>query len=553
MPDESYCIGHEPCPKCGSRDNLARYSDGHAHCFSMGCDYREEAGSGVSTPRTPRRTSISTLIDGEYTAVPARGLTEETCRKFKYTVGRAKHPKSGADEPCQIATYCDDNGVPVAQKLRFRDKAMKVVGESKKLSTMMYGRWLCRDGGKMIVVTEGEIDALTVTQLQNNRFPAVSIPNGATGAAKAIAANLEWLCRFESVILMFDDDEPGRAATEECAALFPPRKCKVARIEGFKDANEAHMAGKGAAVLDAMWGAKEYRPEGIVSATDASVLDRALKPVEFSTMTWPWPTLQRYTYGRRYAELYGLAAGTGVGKTTVFKQWQAHVFANDPDPIGVFSLEEPTHHSARTLAGVMDGVRYHVPGVVYDAAQLEATLRSFEGRVYFFDPTSDRATYEAVIEKMRYMRHALGVRHFFLDNLTSLIAMMDEDNERKAIDRMMADFVALMIELDSILYFVSHLNTPEGKAHEEGGRVKENQFRGSRSIAFASNFLFAVEGDKQKVGSPRTFRILKDRNTGDGNGITFGLQYDRETGRLVECPLDEESPFRDESPGSEAF
>lgn len=30
-------VCHEPCPKCGSKDNLARYSDGGTHCF--GCGY----------------------------------------------------------------------------------------------------------------------------------------------------------------------------------------------------------------------------------------------------------------------------------------------------------------------------------------------------------------------------------------------------------------------------------------------------------------------------------------------------------------------------------
>lgn len=34
-------VHHEPCPKCGSRDNLARYMDGSAWCF--GCHYRERA------------------------------------------------------------------------------------------------------------------------------------------------------------------------------------------------------------------------------------------------------------------------------------------------------------------------------------------------------------------------------------------------------------------------------------------------------------------------------------------------------------------------------
>jgi twinkle protein len=488
------------------------------------------------------------LIEGEYTALPARALTEETCRKFRYTVGRMKHPKTRKVEDVHIATYCDDMGRPVGQKIRFRDKEMMIVGDSKAVPKMLYGRWLFRDGGKKIVITEGEIDALTVSQLQGNKWPVVSIPNGAQHAHKAIAANLDWLTKFDEVVLMFDNDAAGIAAVEACAPLFPAGKCKVAHIEGYKDANEAHVAKQGQRVIDAMWGAKEYRPDGIVGATDENVLARALKKVEFSTMTWPWPTLQRYTYGRRFTEMYALGAGTGLGKTTVFKQWQAHVLEHDPDPIGVFALEEPVHHSARTLAGVIDGVRYHVPGVEYDEAQLEKTLRSFEGRVYFYDHVGG-ATYETVIEKMRYMRHALGVRHFFLDNLTALAATMGDD-ERKAIDRMMADFGALMIELDSCLYFISHLTTPEGKSHEEGGRVKENQLRGSRSIAFWAHFIFAVEGDKQKIGSPRKFRILKDRNTGDGNGIVFGLQYDRTTGRLVEVELDDEDndgPFGDES------
>ena len=42
--EDSEFIQHEPCPKCGSRDNLARYDDGHAFCF--GCNYREKAEGG---------------------------------------------------------------------------------------------------------------------------------------------------------------------------------------------------------------------------------------------------------------------------------------------------------------------------------------------------------------------------------------------------------------------------------------------------------------------------------------------------------------------------
>ena len=542
MAEDSTCIGHEPCPECGSRDNLARYDDGHGYCF--GCNYHENADAESSrSPGGARGRPLGDLIGGDYTALPARGLTEETCRKFRYTVGKAKHPKTKQLEPCQIATYCDDSGKPVAQKVRFRDKAMLVLGDSKAVSKLLYGRDLWRDGGKKIVITEGEIDALSVSQLQGNKWPVVSIPLGAQGAARSIAANLEWLTKFDEVVLMFDDDDAGRDAVEACAPLFPVGKCKVARIAGFKDANEALVAKQGGKVIDAMWGAKEYRPDGIVDVE--SVLARAVKKIVHSGLEWPWPTLTKLTYGRRRGEVYGFAAGTGMGKTTLFKQVQAHILEEDELPIGVIALEEATHHSLKTIAGVIDGVRYHVPGVDYDEAKLEATLRKMQGRVYLYDHFGS-ATYETVIEKIRYMRHAFGVRDFFLDHLTALAATMGDD-ERKAIDRMMADLSSLMIELDSTLYYISHLTTPEGKSHEEGGRVLERHLRGSRAIAYWSHYIFALEGDKQKIDSPRKLRVLKDRFTGDATGLVIGLQYQKSTGRLVECALNEESPFRDET------
>lgn len=536
---ESACIGHEPCPSCGSRDNLARYDDGHGYCFS--CSHYEH-GDGAPSPTNRRRTSMGLeMIQGDFSALTARGLNEETCRKWGYQIGKAKHPKTGGLQTVQIATYRDDDGQAIGQKIRWKDKAFQITGDSKALTTSLYGRHLWRDGGKKVVITEGEIDALTVSQLQSNKWPVVSIPSGATAAKKAVSANLEWLLKFDEIVLMFDSDEPGQDAVADCAPLFPVGRCKIARIEGFKDANAALTAGAGGKVIDAIWGAKEYRPDGIVDVE--SVIDRAMSKIEFSGLEWPWPTLTQKTYGRRRGELYGYAGGTGMGKTTLFKQVQAHIIENETGNIGIIALEEPTHHSAKTLAGVLDGVRYHVPGTHYDPEKLRSTLTAMSGRVFLYDHFGG-ATYETIVEKMRFMRHACGVQEFFLDHLTALASTMGDD-ERKALDKMMTELSALMLELDSTLHYISHLSTPEGKSHEEGGRVKENQLRGSRAIAFWSHYIFGLEGDKQKPGSPRRLRVLKDRFTGDANGLVIGLQYEQATGRLVECPLDDESPFPD--------
>ena len=41
LKSDSRFLKHEQCPQCGSRDNLGRYTDGHAWCF--GCGYYEPA------------------------------------------------------------------------------------------------------------------------------------------------------------------------------------------------------------------------------------------------------------------------------------------------------------------------------------------------------------------------------------------------------------------------------------------------------------------------------------------------------------------------------
>lgn len=485
------------------------------------------------------------MIDGEFAALGKRGITEETCRFWNYQVGTFDGKR------VQIATYCDADGKPVAQKLRDADKNFRFVGDPKA-TTPLFGQHLWRDGGKKVVVTEGEIDALTVSQLQNNKWPVVSLKDGAAAAHKAIAGALEWLLKFDQVVFMFDNDEPGQKAAKKCAAMLPAGRAYIATINGFKDANEALQAGKGALVIDAMWGAKEYRPDGIVGIDQ--IIERASQPV-VQGLSWPWKSLTDATYGRRRGEIYGFGAGTGCGKTTLFKQVQAHVLLEDKLPIGVLHLEEPPHHTAKTLAGVIDGVRYHVPGVQYDVAKLRQRLEWMQGKVHLYDHFG-AATFESIRDKVRYMTHSLGCKDIFLDHLTALAATMDDD-ERKAIDKMMAALSSLALELDITLYFISHLTTPEGKPHEEGGRVLEKHFRGSRAIGYWSHFLFGMERDKQKPDMPTVFRVLKDRNTGDAAGLTFGLRYDRDTGRMIECELpregDDSCPFPEDNSAGNDF
>lgn len=525
-------VAHEPCPECGSQNNLARYDDGSAYCF--GCQHHERArsneharGSQEVVRGVGRKVVTGLVTDGVCRYLPKRQLTEDTCKLFDYRVADVD------GETVQVASYRKDGKI-VAQKLRTKSKDFRIVGDTKAISKLLFGAHLWRDGGRRVIVTEGELDAMSVSQAQGNKWPVVSVPNGAQGAAKSVAANIEWLNGFETVVFAFDMDEPGQEAAKECAAMLEPGRAKIAHLP-LKDANEMLVADRAKELIDATWNAKDYRPDGVVDV--ATVAAAAASELEVGK-PWPWPTLTASTYGRRRKELYGFGAGTGAGKSTVFKQIALHIMEHDKLPVGMIMLEEPPAHTLKTLAGMSMGKRVHVPGVVYSQADLKAAIAKLDGKVFFYDHFGSMG-WEAIKEKIRYMVRALGVRDIFLDHLTALAASIEED-ERKAIDKIMAELSALTQELDCTIYYVSHLTTPEGKPHEEGGRVLEKQFRGSRSIAYWSHFLFGLERDKQDLENVTTFRVLKDRYTGDSAGVKFGLAYSRDTGLLNECPLRED-------------
>lgn len=538
---ESELLFKGPCSDCGSSDACATYTDGHTHCFSCGAHHK-----GTGEP-IQRRAYVAddtnfTPIQGEATALGKRGISEETCRFFGYTVGT--DPKTG--KRVQLAPYTDDQGRIVAQKWRTADKEFGVVGKLKN-ALPLFGQHLWRDGGKKVVITEGEIDAMSVSQLQGNKWPVVSVPNGAQGAKKSLASALEWLERFDEVILMFDQDDPGREAVEECAPLFTPGKCKVARLP-LKDANEMLQAGRGSEVIDAIWGAKPYRPEGILSIDELA--EAASQDVPRG-IPWFLPTLDELTFGRRPGEIYALGAGTGVGKTDWFTQSIAYDLLDLGLKVGVVYLEQPPVETVRRIAGKAVGKVLHVPGKATTDERREAIekLRVTQ-RIHFYNNFGVN-DWETVKAKLRYFRVGLGCDVIYLDHLTALVA--GEEDERKALDRIMAELAQLAEETGVMVPFISHLTRPEGKPHEEGGRVQIKHFRGSNAIGMWSHFMFGLERDQQAedpVEQQRTtFRILKDRNTGQATGKVIPLDYDRETGLLSEADPSsvQSSPFPDRS------
>lgn len=537
--DGSVFVGKEPCPGCGSRDNLGRYSDGHAYCFSPSCDYFEPADgekASESGPWVAPRRSFNP-IHYEVVGLPKRGLSEKTCKFFDYGIGEFN------GQPCHFAHYRDPKTRElIAQKVRTAGKDFPTLkAEGAKLP--LFGQHLWRGDRRSLVITEGEIDAMSVSQVQDHKYPVVSLSGGAGNAVNDIKRHYEWLCEFDKIVLMFDDDEPGRKAAEACAEMLPIGKVFIAEIEGFKDANEALVAGKPSAITSAFWNAKPYQPDGVFTLSD--IKDDVLSPVEMGT-PWFLDTLTKLTFGRRAGEVYYFGAGTGVGKTDFFTQQISYDIMELGITTACIYLEQPPSETGKRILGKIFGKQFHIPDGSWTQEELDDAFRKVEatGKL-FLGGNFASASWEQIKARIQFMARGLGVKHFYLDHLT---ALADPAKERESLEIITKELALMAQELEVVIHVISHLATPEGKPHEEGGRVMLRHFKGSRSIGFWAHFAFGLERNPQhddpEIAQQTTFRCLKDRYTGRANGKTITLGYDTTTGLISEClfPKVEEDP-----------
>lgn len=517
---ESEFLHHAPCPECGSKDNAAVYSDGHSYCFGCG---HVESGDIVNT--TPNIEKNKSFVEFDIVPLAKRNLDTTTLNKFNYGVAEYN------GRPVQVANYYNAEHQLVAQKLRYPDKSFQWIGEAK--DSGLFGQQLWRDKGKKIIITEGEIDCLSVSKAQDNKWPVVSVKSGAQGAKKDIQKQLEWLENFEEVILMFDQDEVGMKAAVECAKLFSPNKAKICKLP-LKDANEMLVAKQHKQLVDCIWSSKAYRPDGIISGQD--LWDTIQKEDNYVSVEYPFPQLNVKTHGLRKSELVTITAGSGVGKSSFCRHVALHLLQNDYS-VGYIALEETVKRSALGVMGIQLQKPLHLTREGVDQEQLKECFNQTvgSGNFYLYNHFGSTAS-DNLISKIRYLAKACNVDFVILDHLHIALSAVGEDmgDERKLIDYTVTKLRTLVEETGIGLILVSHLRRPEGnRGYEDGVAVSMNSLRGSASIGQLSDMIISMQRDLQADDNLTQLHILKNRFSGE-TGKACTLQYNLDTGCLMQ-------------------
>jgi twinkle protein len=298
------------CPKCSA----GRTKSGEK-CLAVNLDKRtwfchhcgETGGLPAEThavdPHRPREHAASVaqvkprpLSQAALAWLGTRGISQATAEAAGVTSADTYFRDLGTTEA--VAFVYTSNGVAVGAK--YRSVAGKAFSQNHGGCKSAYLHDLAAGCGQ-VVITEGEIDALSVMECDVQG--AVSCPEGAPPVNARADGKLEFLDVSADVfkgagriILAMDNDEPGIRWRDAIAERLGPDRCfTVAWPAGCKDANDVLVKHGRDALLAALRDARPYPCPGLHEPDEyaAALLARHASPARTGYPTG-WKNLDAY-------------------------------------------------------------------------------------------------------------------------------------------------------------------------------------------------------------------------------------------------------------------
>ena len=449
-------------------------------------------------PRSDEAAHKTQLLTGEYETVGDRGISQLVCKLYNYTVSTFK------GQSAQVANYRDNNGLVVAQHVRYGQKQFAWLGRQKGVPVQLFGQHLGSNG--RLILTEGELDAMSVAEVMRQGTPAAwrepivvaSIPDGATSAKRSVAEQMEWVSGFSQVVIFFDQDEPGQKAAVETAEVIGPKAVIVGKF-AYKDANEALLAKDAPAIREAVTSAHRHRPRSVVYAPD--LLENILHPVNRQGLPFPWDGWNSLTEGMKPGELWMLSGGTGIGKS-LFSRSICLNLTKQGVKCAYVGLEESCETTLERMLSEelrLADPPFHLQTTEqrqrFDPERIRAALDAFAGNLFLLDKFGSE-DFDSFVATVKHYVLGEGCRVVFLDHFSLLadgIALGTD--QRRAIDKCIKDLKTLCVEHKFTMVSVCHLSRDHSYSTpvEEGGEPHLGMLRGSHSLAQIPDYIVMLQ------------------------------------------------------------
>lgn len=467
--------------------------------------------------------------------LPERKLKKESLDFFGVKIGVSE--QDGTTPTTHYYPYFKD-GQLMGYKVRLiKDKRMWAIGTTKGVNLFGWDRAI-EAGGKTLYITEGECDAVALyqifkecnkgTQYADFNPSIVSLVNGAGGAVKDLTEHVNEIRKhFQYVVLVFDNDAPGKEAAEKVLKILPD--AKVAELPE-KDANECLKAGKLKACYNAVvFKAQKPKNTRIVSGNDLH--EKAKEPPVYG-VSWPWRHITEATRGIRTGETIYIGAGQKQGKSETVNTLAAWFIREHGWKVFLAKPEEANLKTYKLVAGKIAGKIFHDPNIPFDEKAYDATEEILKDRLFMLS-LYQHVGWDSLKADIRYAA-AEGCKAIIIDPITNLTNGMNAADANTKLQEIAQELSAMAKDLDVVIFIFCHLRNPDnGVPHERGGQVLSSQFAGSRAMARSCNLMLGLEGNRDPDLPPeerniRTLVLLEDREYGESG--RYKLYWDRKTG-----------------------
>lgn len=468
--------------------------------------------------------------------LPQRKLKKESLEYFGVRIGLSE--VDGQTPSVAYFPYTH-KGVLKGYKAKLLEpKRMWAVGSTKGSDLFGWDKAIAT-GAKKLFITEGEPDAVALYQIfkDTNKGTAyaelnpaiVSLPHGVGAAVRDISTNLAEIRKhFKEIILVFDQDEPGRKGAEEVVKVVP--EAMVATLPA-KDANECLIKGRGKAAYNAVQ-FQAQRPKNTRIVSGSSLHEKGKEPPKYG-ISWPWRHITTATRGIRTGETVYIGAGQKQGKSEIVNTLAAWLIEEHGWNVFLAKPEEPNAKTYKLVAGKVAQRIFHDPNKPFDEEAYDRAGEKLEGKLFMLN-LYQHVGWDSLKTDIREAATVYGCKAIMIDPITNLTNGMSAADANTKLQEIAQELSAMALDLDVVIFIFCHLRNPDaGPPHERGGEVLSSQFAGSRAMARSCNYMFGLEGNRDPHLPPeerniRTLVLLEDREYGEVG--RYKLYWDNNTG-----------------------
>ena len=443
------------------------------------------------------------------TYLESRKITAATAEKYQITV-QSKHKN------IVVFPFLDEKGNTPFIKYRKTD-FNPAVDKGKEwceanCKPILFGMYQCNLDNKTLVLTEGQIDSLSVAEsgIEN----AVSVPFGKNGFTW-IPYCWEWLQNFETLIVFGDFENGKMTLLDEMKKRFPGvvKAVRQQDYKGCKDANELLQKYGKEAVKQAVNNAERVEIDRVKEIADIEAVDLFSLPKISTGITGIDKVLSGGIY---LGQTVILTGKRGDGKSTLGSQILANALDNGKS-VFAYSGELPDYFFKRWLdfqiagqqnvidrAGEAGSVNYFIPD-----SKVHKISEWYRGRAYLFDSQSTEDNeLEYLLSTIEKAIQQYGIQLVLLDNLmTALDIGLDIDLYR-AQSKFVDKLVKISKNYNAAVILVVH------PRKNSLGADDNDVVSGSSDITNKVDVVMTYKRDKTLSDDERLLTISKNRLTG---------------------------------------